>query len=105
MSDSLLGLVEPVDACRHCGCTAETPCRVYGNDECMWLTTARDLCTNPRCLRAEAALLRKRARARRQEIAAAVQPIAERWVQGRRRAAEALRNKRKRMTRRNRRAA
>jgi hypothetical protein len=94
-------LVTPVRQCRHCGCTPETPCRLYNNDECCWRNAAQDLCTNPKCYRAEERASREIERKRKQDVAARVLPIAERWALARSRDAEALRRKRKRQAKRN----
>lgn len=105
MSAASLALAEPVGVCRHCGCTDDAPCRLYSNDQCVWQTEARDLCSNPRCFRAEAAALRAVERKRKQELASAVLPIAERWARSRRREAEMQRSRRRRMAKSSRRAA
>lgn len=43
--------------CRHCPCTDERPCGycrgVHG--ECCWTDRTRTVCSNPACIRAEAA--------------------------------------------------
>lgn len=44
--------------CRHCGCTANTPCRLFDGDECCWIDGSMLVCSAPGCVKAEAARLR-----------------------------------------------
>jgi hypothetical protein len=44
-----------IGICRHCGCSESNPCRLYCGEECCWTDRARNVCTNPVCVNAEAA--------------------------------------------------
>jgi len=39
--------------CRHCACTAESPCKLHTGDECGWHDKATVVCSNPICIKAE----------------------------------------------------
>jgi hypothetical protein len=35
--------------CRFCGCTPESPCRIRGGDNCVWMDDTRTVCTGEKC--------------------------------------------------------
>lgn len=41
--------------CRHCGCTEDRACRLSTGDSCCWVDQTCTVCSNPACMRAEAA--------------------------------------------------
>jgi hypothetical protein len=43
--------------CRHCGCTESNACTLANGDGCSWTDRERRVCSNPACIRAEAARL------------------------------------------------
>lgn len=51
-----------VGVCRFCKCTDQAPCRMPDGEPCSWVGRLCDVCSNPRCLRALAASIRKHER-------------------------------------------
>jgi len=41
--------------CRHCGCTELSACMLATGEACCWTDRERLVCSNPSCIRAEAA--------------------------------------------------
>jgi hypothetical protein len=45
-----------LEICRHCGCSENNPCRLCTGESCnLWTTRAGTVCSNPSCVKAEAA--------------------------------------------------
>lgn len=57
--------------CRHCGCTEERACRLYPGEPCNWIDNTRTVCSNPSCVKAEAARKRRAVSARPKRLTSA----------------------------------
>ena len=50
-SSNHLHRTSSVPHCRICHCSEDSPCRLNTGDACCWVSIARDLCSNPACIR------------------------------------------------------
>ena len=78
--------------CRFCRCTEDDPCTLVTNEACV-LNVITLCCNNPGCLVALGQMRRRVSRQVREEIARMVGPIAQKFIQQRRREREAAKTR------------
>lgn len=49
--------------CVHCGCSDSNACMLYDDTPCSWVQLRPPVCSNPECVKAEAQVHPKRAKA------------------------------------------
>ena len=76
--------------CRHCGCSESNPCRLADSGPCCWMDRKRDVCSNPSCVRAEAARKRAVAASRPRRLTSA---DVHALIRGRKRSCKAARSR------------
>jgi hypothetical protein len=78
--------------CRWCSCTEEDPCKLETNEPCI-LNVQTLACNAPKCVLAQIAANKKLARRLAEERRQLVTPIAQRFLERRRREREARKSK------------
>lgn len=78
--------------CRFCACAEDEPCRLETNEACV-LNVQTSVCNSPKCILAQQQLQKRADRRVAEERKSLVEPIAQRFIESRRRQREARKNK------------